>query len=79
MSRRRAGQLLLPGIVPTATPICDRLETLLGDKGLLAIEDGRIARMVEILDAHGQVVFLSERRAVLQFYAERLQQAVGRR
>lgn len=77
VNRRRPGQLLLPGIVPTATPICDRIETLLGDKDLLAIEDGRIARMVEILDRHGQVIFLSERRGVLQFYAERLQQAVG--
>lgn len=79
VSRRRPGQLLLPGIVPTATPICDRIETLLGDKELLAIENGRIARMVEILDRHAQVIFLSERRGVLQFYAERLQQAVGSR
>ena len=75
-------QMLLPGIVPAAppaTPICDRIEALLGDRDLLAIEDGRVARMVEILDRHHQVIFLSERRGVLQYYAERLQRAVGSR
>jgi len=78
-SRRRPGQLLLPGTVPTASPTCDRVEKLLGDKELLKIEDSPIARMVEILDRHGQVNVLSESRGVLQFHADRLQQAVGTR
>ncbi|MDE0004717.1 MAG: DUF2075 domain-containing protein [Rhodospirillaceae bacterium] len=63
--------------MPTSTPICDEIEQLLSDPALDGIDVDRADSMFRIVEDHSQVVFLTERIAVLRVYAELLQRRLG--
>ena len=54
------------------TPICDRIKRLLESQILEDVDEFRAQEMLEILNRHGQVIFLAERIGVLEVYARQL-------
>ncbi len=63
--------------MPTSTPICDEIGQLLFDPALDGIDADRADSMVDIVERHGQAVFLTDRIAVLRIYAELMQRQLG--
>ena len=56
----------------SSTPICDRIKRLLKSSILEPIDETRAEEMMEILNRHGQVIFLAERIGVLDVYSRHL-------